>query len=329
DPVASDKPGVRDLNGDGHLDAALQIFGDVDNDGVFDPYDDCRETPNTDQLDSDVDGLGDACDPAPACAPVTLARPTVAPAGTADWQKAIGAAARELLKVQVGAVRSCLDRIAAGKLTGDPTVVCRGSVSGGVTTFPADATTLDKIVAANTKFQAGVAKKCAPGMLAQLDACGSTPAALATCVPARIRAAASAFTTLLYGDVAPIADKKVLACQKAIGKAGGTVLASFVLPTEACLDAIDTGKLSGDPREQCLGAGTGTDEVPPADAKTAAGLDKATLKAAEKIASKCPTVALAPLGLCAGADASGMADCIRCGAFGQMAGLVRATYGPP
>ena len=36
--------------------------GDEDDDGVMDSTDNCFDTPNPDQLDSDFDGAGDACD---------------------------------------------------------------------------------------------------------------------------------------------------------------------------------------------------------------------------------------------------------------------------
>lgn len=47
----------------GSPDAALP---DGDADGVPDATDNCRETPNPDQVDGDGDGAGDACDPRPA-----------------------------------------------------------------------------------------------------------------------------------------------------------------------------------------------------------------------------------------------------------------------
>jgi hypothetical protein len=39
-----------------------ELMGDTDEDEVCDSLDDCRDTPNRDQLDTDGDGLGDACD---------------------------------------------------------------------------------------------------------------------------------------------------------------------------------------------------------------------------------------------------------------------------
>src|SRR5262249_433506 len=84
--------GGRDLNRDGQLGTVLQIFGDTDEDGVFDSEDDCRDRPDTDQLDTDGDGLGDACDSSPTCVPLMPADPALAPAGAAVCQKAIGSA---------------------------------------------------------------------------------------------------------------------------------------------------------------------------------------------------------------------------------------------
>jgi len=52
-----------DSDGDGAGDACDPGDGDADGDGVLDDIDNCVDVPNSDQIDSDGDGLGDACDP--------------------------------------------------------------------------------------------------------------------------------------------------------------------------------------------------------------------------------------------------------------------------
>ena len=182
---------ARDLNGDGRLSTVLQIFADTDGDGVFDREDNCRDVPNTDQLDTDGDGLGDACDPSPTCTPLDPADPPPAPAGAAACQKAIGSASRALLKVQVTAQRKCLDRIVGGKLQGDGTLLCRGALPS---VEPADLKTAAKIAKARLKFQSAVGSKCPDATLAQLHACGSTASALTDCVSIGATDAATALT---------------------------------------------------------------------------------------------------------------------------------------
>lgn len=316
---------ARDLNRDGRISTVLQIYGDTDGDGVFDPDDDCKSVLNTDQLDSDGDGLGDACDPAPTCAPFTPDAPAQAPPGAAvACQKAIGLASRALLKAQLSAEGKCLDRIAGGKLSGDPTALCRGVPPAGT---PADATTATRIAVAVAKFEAAVSGKCPDAVLAQLGACATTGSALTGCVAERAKEAAFELTSLVYGDVEPITDARALSCQKTLGKAAATEVTKVASALGGCLDKVNAGQLpSGNMQATCLGAWAAGGLVTATDAATAKLVDKSATVAAKSLQSKCSASALAPLRACGGGSAAGAADCIRCAAFTEVGGLIGDTY---
>ncbi|HXJ33291.1 MAG TPA: hypothetical protein VMS22_04560, partial [Candidatus Eisenbacteria bacterium] len=316
--------GGVDLNGDGQLGTVLQIFADTDGDGVFDDQDNCRSVPNTNQLDTDNDTLGDVCDPSPTCFPLKPDAPSAAPTAATACQKAIGSASRSLLKTVITAQRKCLDRIAGGKLTGDPNQLCRGALPAVV---PTDLATGTKITKAATKLQTTLTSKCPDATLAQLAACGNTGAALDACVLQRVGTAATTVTNLLYGTtLAAVAAPAALSCQKAIGKAGATEVVDFTKANDGCLDAINAGKLSGDSQVMCLGEWKASGSVAPLEVDAAGRIDKAAAKAARTIGSKCSPAALAPLQACGGGTAAGVADCLRCAAFSQVTSLVEDTY---
>ena len=73
-------PDQLDADGDGMGDAcdttsgcggcgqpACEVSCDIDNDGILNAEDNCPDNCNTQQLDADDDGIGDACDPDPNC----------------------------------------------------------------------------------------------------------------------------------------------------------------------------------------------------------------------------------------------------------------------
>src|SRR5205807_545323 len=160
-------------------------------------------------------------------------------------QRAIAKVIRKLFSTQAKATRGCLDKIALGKLTGEPTAVCRGGAANGAAILPGDAKTALKIGKAVAKVAATATAKCSGTTLTELDACATDPDSLAGCAAAAGAEGVALATELVYGDVGPIVDPTALHCQRTIGLATGRYLTSLVKAMGGCLDRLNAGNLSG------------------------------------------------------------------------------------
>ncbi|MGH7896168.1 MAG: hypothetical protein ACREQL_15975, partial [Candidatus Binatia bacterium] len=245
-----------DVNGDGDMnDVVVGVSGDADEDGSFDQFDTCVGVSDPEHPDSDLDGLGDACDADPYCGDFTPPAPPTPPdTATNACQNAIGSAARTYLTKRVVASRKCLDRIVTGQLSGDPPSLCRGRVSGGVDVSPTDPDTAAAVAEAAAQLRDTVSAGCSTGDLTQLGSCGQTVDDEVRCLTGAYASAAVAATEMAYGTVGMIADTKTLACQRRVGSAGGKYVAAVVTAQQRCLNKLSAGRISGDPRTLCLGS---------------------------------------------------------------------------
>lgn len=318
----------RDLNGDGDQgDLVVLLAADSDGDGTFDDHDTCAESANPEQDDSDLDGLGDQCDPTAFCGVFVPSAPTAAPPAAHECQKAAGKAAAVYLKKRTAAVTTCLGRIAAGRLSGEPSATCRGSFIGAVEVLPVDGRTATKLRKAAEKFADALGKKCSVPALAQLDACGSTLDDVAACARAAYGAGGNAIARLAFGDVQPAPDGPTRACQTGVGKASGGYLRSVVKSMQGCLDRLAAGEISGDPQAVCLGSlGVGGVALP-TDSDTGTQIIQAETKLRSIVAAKCPGGILAALDACAG-DPGGVGDCLECTGWRRAVEAMQSLYGP-
>jgi hypothetical protein len=319
----------QDLNGDLDTDdCVFLLVGDTDEDGTFDDEDTCTETANPDQEDADLDGLGDVCDPNPFCGDFLPVAPPQAPSeAAADCQKTLGKAAVVYMKKRAKAHRSCLDKLAQGKLGGAPDPLCRGSFSSGSEIPPLDPKTAETLSKAAASFTQKVAKGCADADLAILGACADTVAKLPRCILPAYGAAAIAASELAYGQVGLIANPVALKCQKTVGKASVNYLFKATKALQVCLDKVNKGSLSGDAQALCLGALAPGGVAAPADESTAEKLFKAEEKLRDTIARKCEASELSMLASC-GTDLMSVGDCLACTHWRRGIAAIQSAYGP-
>lgn len=96
-------------------------------------------------------------------------------------QKKVGAVALKNLASAAGAMTSCLDKLAAGKLVGDPQEVCFGASTPGGLTLPTDKSAAKAIVKLGTS-EKSLAASCPGAAAASLSSCGVDAPTLAGCL---------------------------------------------------------------------------------------------------------------------------------------------------
>ncbi len=318
-----------DLNGDGDTNDLVNVItGDNDADGVFNEDDTCVEAPDAKALDSDLDGLGDVCDPNPYCNALTPANPIVAPSANKECQKALGKAVRGYLLARTNSIRGCLTGVAKGKIAGPAAIACRGSSLGGQEVALADAKTAAKLAKARAKFDATIAGSCGPADLGALDPCATSVAGVETCLAERITTGVDAMLALAYGDVGAITDKATLKCQTALGGAAAGYLKAAAGAMVGCLDKRNQGAFSGNGQTLCLGASTPTGIVAPAEPGTGDKLTKAEAKVQKALETKCAGALLGNLDTC-GVTPAAVTDCLVCSGWRRVLETVRGAYGVP
>src|SRR5262249_47063122 len=125
----------------------------------------------------------------------------------------------------------------------------------------------------------------------------------------------------------PVLTPSQVVCQQGVAKAGAKYSKTALKTIEKCLQAIQSGKLSGDPATVCLGTA-------PSDATTATKMTKAAQKVGEAVPKSCsdPDAALfkdANLGTgapCA-PTAAGLAACLVANMRGHAESAAQAAYG--
>ncbi len=339
DTVIEPEDGCPDLDDDGVITmgkVVTLVVGDQDDDGVFDESassgDSCVEASNADQLDSDLDGLGDACDALPTCKLFTPTTPTAAPDGTVKCQKAIGKAASAYSKKHAAAAGVCLRDLAAGKIAGDATELCRGAIIGGLATPPGHAKTAEKVAKARAQMRAALGRSCSDALVAQLDTCAASPGgatvdSLSSCVSGAYGDSVLAATRFSWGSLAPISDSAERKCQVAAGGAAADYLTALVKAMGTCLDLANEGKAIA---ANCLGSSTADGALAlPGDATVRSKIEAAQAKLLSRVTKSCPGALLQePEIASCGDDPQGVSDCFACPIWRRAVESLRAAYGP-
>lgn len=324
---------TTDIDGDGQTnDDVILLAGDGDGDGVYDDFDPCpRKTGKS--LDTDLDGLGDTCDPTPFCGEYTPVAPPTAPAGAMSCQSSIGRAGYTYVSQRTAALQQCLEKVAKGKLGGEAAAQCIGSFSAGIEVSPLEPKTGAKIDKASDKLASSVESRCDDADLASLASCSDSATDLASCLLPGYGETTNVAADLAYGALTPIADRKVQACQVAVGRESRKYLRVVVQAMQGCLDRVNTGLVTGDAQQLCLGSLSAGAVVPPSDLLAQKLIAKADAKLRSALARKCGLGELASLDVCGGSAAgittdAAAAACLTCSHWRRAVDSIGVAYGP-
>lgn len=249
--------------------------------------------------------------------------PLVADDSAQSCQKAIAKAGGLYVKKGLKAAQSCLKTLQASGMPADPIGLCAGSAAAAVA--PADGKAAAALNKAESKLRGVVTAKCSDADAAALGLCAATAAGLGDCLLATHHQAIVDALAYQYGDLEPSADPDVRKCQAAIGKHAAGYLNAYLKASARCLDRRNKSATPGSGAELCVGAVSGG-FVPPADARVAEALLKATGKLSAKVSSACTEDGVAALDACAGNKAD-LIDCLVCGQRRLAFDLLGSQYG--
>ncbi len=130
-----------------------------------------------------------------------------------------------------------------------------------------------------------------------------------------------------FASSCPVLTASQLACQKGVAKAGAKYSKTALKTIEKCLQAIQSGKLTGNPATVCLGTS-------PSDASTATKMTKAAQKVGEAVPKACNDTDAAAFqdanlgtGAACAPTAAGLATCLVSNMLGHVTSAAGAAYG--
>jgi hypothetical protein len=300
------------------------VVGDQDEDGTPDPVDVCVHDANPQQFDDDLDGLGDRfCDPT-YCSTFVPPAPRRRPIDGIECQPMARKAAVKYLTRRAEATVHCLNGIAGGSFSGEPTAYCRGYFVGDVEVLPLEKGTAHALRESAQNLTRAILLGCRDrGGSRQREV--RDPRDFARRVLRTLGESVNAATRIAYGNVRRV-DPSALRCQRGLGAASTRYLGTVVEAMQACLEKPEPGSGREDLGTRCLGRLQGGRVVPPTEAREA--IEAAELELHAAVRKHCRDEdTLAGLDAC-GPGIRSVTECLICTNWRRAAEAIRSMYGP-
>ncbi len=233
--------------------------------------------------------------------------PLIGAKDAAVCQRAVVRAGTLIVKKSLRAMQTCLKRFHATGGSDDPETLCVGSTA----TLPLDARAAAVLTKIEAKGRALLDAKCSDATVAALGLCADTVGDAADCLIASHRAVLADVLAAQYGALQPAGDPAVRRCQSVIGSSAAAYLGSYRKAAQKCVLARNAAGLDEPAGARCIGAVSGGEFTPPADAKAATAIARAADTLAAKLAKGCDEAHVGALASC-GRTGAALARCLTC-----------------